>query len=121
MGGGSWSVWVFPLKISILPNCLSVMAKMPILPSGGNIAFTRLICTSAFSRLLQCRRYRLNWNSIKPSSSICLRNRVYIFRSFSVTIGRSYITITHMIRYAFNRENIMFNWHLPLSCKRRIL
>ena len=37
------------LKISMSPNCLSVIHKMPMSPNSGMNDFTRLICTSAFS------------------------------------------------------------------------
>ncbi len=73
-GASGASINSFPLKISIIPNCLSVILSIPICPLAGRIFFTLCICTSAFSRLLQCRIYKLNWNIENPSSSICLRN-----------------------------------------------
>ena len=38
-------------------HCLSVMQSIPTFPILGNNARTRLMCTSAFSILAQCRTY----------------------------------------------------------------
>ena len=57
----------FSVNNSIEPNCLSVIDNIPTCPSGGRKDLTRLICTSAFSALGQCRIYIENWNIMNPS------------------------------------------------------
>ena len=46
----------FPMKSSILPNCLSVMYRIPIFPFLGRIRFTLRMYTSALSLDGQCLR-----------------------------------------------------------------
>lgn len=95
-------------KISIIPNCLSVSSKMQTWPSGGIILFTRLTCTIAFSLLEQCLIYKLYWNIAKPFLINPSRNLLALLVSNFDVVGRSNITNTHMILYAFNLLNILF-------------
>jgi len=48
------SSFFLPMKISISPNCLSVIQSIPTCPRLGKNDLTLRICTSAFSRLAQC-------------------------------------------------------------------
>ena len=94
--------WCWHSKSSISSNCLSVMRMIPTFPYSGNIAFTRLMCTSAFSVLGQCRKYILNWNIVNPSANKFLRKSAEAFRSFFVSVGKSKNTNTHIILYSLN-------------------
>ena len=106
VGGGS-SLFLAK-KISMSPNCLSVMHIMATFPAFGSINFTLLIWTSAFSRLGQWRTYIENWNKVNPSSIKAFRKRFASFIFAFVSVGRSYNTKTHIIRYALNLSAFIF-------------
>ena len=102
VSGRSTGSWL--RKNSIIPNCLSVSEKIIMSPFGARNDLTLLICTSAFSRLLQCRTY-IEYCSIEnPSFWSDFRNRAYCFLSFFVSVGRSKKTKTHIILYWFSRS-----------------
>ena len=94
----------FPMMVSILANCLSVMHNMETNPLTGTMLRTRLLCTSALSMLGQQRIYTEYWYIVKPSSMRAVRNRAYFFRSILVWVGRSKKTISPIIRYSLRRS-----------------
>ena len=102
--GGVVSTACLQEKISISPNCLSVIRIIPICPWGGKTRFTRWMCTSAFSALGQWRTYIENWNIEKPSLSRFCLNNAYSLRAFGLSVGKSKNTSTHMIRYSLKRS-----------------
>ena len=95
---------LFPMMVSMLANCLSVMHSMETKPLTGTMLRTRLLCTSALSMLGQQRIYTEYWYIVKPSSIRAVRNWAYLFRSVLLWVGRSKKTISHIIRYSLSRS-----------------